>query len=353
MTKNNILLMLLLISSAMFVAGCIDDNLSAEQIAEKMQQKQDSIEDYSYTMYMTMELGDQNMVMEADMMYKKPNKFKTVLKQPAEMAGSVTVFDGETMRTYDPQKNTVITMAMPDIEQNEMDYLQLIETMMNESDFSLAGVEEVDGRTAYIINMVPKDESEFGMPGDMEVWIDEETWMPLKMNMKDANGKQVYSAEYRNFLINTGIPDEEFQFETPEGVEVQTMDMDELLNPQAMTLEEAGEEATFDILVPSYLPDGYEFENAMVIEGFSETVSLTYKNGDERLGISEMVFEDEPQSSPIMANAEVVSINDVEGKFVSVFGDNKMLQWEIGNIQLTLSGSLEKEELIQIAESIQ
>jgi len=30
-----------------------------------------------------------------------------------------------------------------------------------------------------------------------------------------------------------------------------------------------------------------------------------------------------------------------------------MLQWEIGNIQLTLSGSLENEELIQIAESIQ
>jgi len=293
------------------------------------------------------------MVMEADMMYKKPNKFKTVLKQPDEMAGSVTVCDGETMRTYDPQQNTVITMAMPDIEQNEMDYLQIIETMMNESDFSLTGVEEVDGRTAYIINMVPKDKSEFGMPGDMEVWIDEETWMPLKMNMKDANGKQIYSAEYRNFRINTGIPDEEFQFETPEGVEVQTMDMDELLIPQAMTLEEAGEEATFDILVPWYLPDGYEFENAMVIEGFSETISLTYKNGNERLAISEMVFEDEPQASPIMANAEVVSINDVEGKLVSVFGDNKMLQWEIGNIQLTLSGSLENEELIQIAESIQ
>jgi len=47
--------MLLLISSAMVVAGCIDEDLSAEQIAEKMQQKQDSIEDYSYTVYMTMD----------------------------------------------------------------------------------------------------------------------------------------------------------------------------------------------------------------------------------------------------------------------------------------------------------
>jgi len=350
MTKYKLLLMLLLISSAMFVAGCIDKDLSAEQIAEKMQQKQDGIEDYSYTMYMTMEFGDQNMVTEADMMYKKPNKFKAVQKQPAEMAGSVTVSDGETTWIYDSQQNTVMIMDMPDIEQNEMNYLQLIEMMMNESDFSLAGVENFDGRTTYVIDMSPKDESDIVMLGDMKVWIDEETWMPLKMDVKDADGNPMYSAEYRNFQINTGISDEEFQFEIPEDAKVQTMD--EMMLPQAMTLEQAQEEATFDILVPSYLPDGYEFENAMVIQGFVETVSLTYHNDDERLGISEMVFEDEPQTSPIMDSAEVVNINDVEGKLVTIYDDNKMLQWEIGNIQLTLSGSLDKEDLIQIAESM-
>ena len=352
MTKYKLLLMLLLISSAMFVAGCIDEDLSAEQIAEKMQQKQEDIEDYSYTMHMTIEFGDQNMVTQADMMYKKPNKFKAVQKQPAEMAGSISVSDGETMWMYNPQQNTVMIMDMPDMpEQNEMDYLQIIEMMLNESDFSLAGVEKVDGRTTYVIDMSPKDESDLGMFGDMKVWIDEETWMPLKMEMKDANGNPMYSAEYRNFQINTGISDEEFQFEIPEDAKVQTME--EMMLPQEMTLEEAQEEATFDILVPSYLPEGYEFDNAMVIQGFIETVSLTYHNGDERLGISELVFEDEPQTSPIMNNAEVVSINGVEGKLVSIYGDNKMLQWEIGNIQLTLSGSLDKDNLIQIAGSMQ
>ena len=265
------------------------------------------------------------------------------------------VSDGETMWTYIPQQNTVMIMEMPEIpEQNEQDYLQLIGMMMNESDFSLAGIEKVDGRTTYAIDMSPKDESgDLGMLGDMKVWVDKETWMPLKMDMKDADGNPMISVEYRNFQTNTGISDDEFQFEVPEGAKVQTLNMDEVLMPQAMTLEEAGEEATFDILVPSYLPDGYEFDNAMVIQGFVETVSLTYKNGDERLGISETVFEDEPQTSPIMDSAEVVSINDVEGKLVTIYGDNKMLQWEIGNIQLTLSGSLDKEELIQIAESMQ
>lgn len=357
MKKSKIygVLVLLLISSAIFVTGCTDDELDVKQIAEKMQQKQDSIEDYSYTMYMTMEFGGQKIETEADMMYKKPNKLKTVQTQPAEMAGSVTVSDGETMWLYDAQQNTVMIMELSETpEQNDLDYLQLIEMMMNESDFSLAGIEEVDGRTTYVIDMSPKDESDdLGMLGDMKVWVDKETWMPLKMDMKDADGNPMYSMEYRNFQTNTGISDDEFQFEVPEGAKVQTINMGEVLMPQAMTLEEAGEEATFDILVPSYLPDGYEFDNAMVIQGFVETVSLTYKNGDERLGISEIVFEDEPQTSQIMDSAEVVSINDVEGKLVTIYDDYKMLQWEIGNIQLTLSGSLDKEELIQIAESMQ
>lgn len=355
MIKAKILLMMLLISSSLFVAGCIDEDLNAEQIAEKMQQKQDSIEDYSYTMYMTMEFGDQTMETEGDIMHKKPDMIKTIQRLPAETAGSVTVSDGETIWIYNSQQNTVMVMELSEIpEQNEQDYLQLIGMMMNESDFSLAGIEKVDGRTTYAIDMSPKDESDdFGMFGAMKVWVDKETWMPLKVEMKDADGNPMYSVEYRNFQTNTGISDDEFQFEIPEGAKVQTLNMDELLTPQVMTLEEAREKATFDILVPSYLPDGYEFEDAMVIQGFVETVSLTYLNGDERLGISETVFEDEPQTPLIMDSAEIVSINDVEGKLVTIYDDNKMLQWEIGNIKLTLSGSLDKEELIQIAESMQ
>ncbi|MGP8320971.1 MAG: outer membrane lipoprotein-sorting protein [Methanosarcinaceae archaeon] len=354
MIKTRVVLMLLLISSSLFVTGCIDEGLTAEQIAEKMQQKQDIIEDYSFTMYMTMDLGDQEMVMETDMMYKKPNKMKTVVKQPAEAAGGVSVSDGKTMWIYEPQQNTVMIMDMLDIpEQSELDYLNLVEMMLNESDFSLAGVENFDGRTTYVIDMSPKNNSDMSIFGDMKVWVDQETWMPLKMDMNDADGNPMYSMEYRNFQINTGIPDSEFQFEIPEGAEVHTMDMDELfVPPQAMTLEEVREEAKFDILVPSYLPDGYEFDNAIATEGFSEMVSLNYKNGDQRLGITEIAFENEPQLSPIMANAEVVSINGVEGKFALVFGSN-MLQWEIGNIQITLSGSIDKDELIHVAEEMQ
>ena len=47
MTNSKLLLMMLLISSSLFVAGCIDKELNAEQIEENMQPKQDSIEDFN------------------------------------------------------------------------------------------------------------------------------------------------------------------------------------------------------------------------------------------------------------------------------------------------------------------
>ncbi len=342
MPKYKLLLMLLLVSSSLFVAGCIDEDLSAEQIAEKMQQKQDGIEDYSYTIYMTMEFDDQKMVTEADRMYKKPNKFKAVHKQPAEMAGSVTVSDGETMWTYDSQQNTVMIMELP--EMPEQDYLQFIEMMMDESDFSLESVEKFDGRTAYIIDMASKDESDWGM----KMWVDKETWMPLKMEMKDADGNLMYSIEYRNFQTNTGIPDEEFQFEIPEGAEVKTME--ESMEEEKITIEEAQANASFDILEPTYLPSGYEFDNVYMADPkHNDTMKhLTYTNGKDSFELVEDIGLGIGRN--LLESAENVTINGQEGKLLE---GGRSLFWTIGDIGLIIhSGSLSKDEMIRIAESV-
>ena len=36
---------------------------------------------------------------------------------------------------------------------------------------------------------------------DMEMWIDKETWMLLKMDVKDADENPMYSVEDRNFQL--------------------------------------------------------------------------------------------------------------------------------------------------------
>ncbi|MCZ7398921.1 MAG: DUF4367 domain-containing protein, partial [Candidatus Methanoperedens sp.] len=122
--------------------------------------------------------------------------------------------------------------------------------------------------------------------------------------------------------------------------------------PKQMTLEEVRKEVNFTVLSPSYLPEGYVFESATVFKYDKiEIVSLTYKNGSQMLLLSEKLKDDTNQA-PDFGDVEKVSINGAEGKIMSGFGESKMLTWNIGNLELMLSGPLSKEEMIKIAGSI-
>ena len=122
--------------------------------------------------------------------------------------------------------------------------------------------------------------------------------------------------------------------------------------PEKMTLEEARVNLTFDLNTPSYLPEGYELDDhAMVTGGEREVVSLKYTNGDERLHLSEWISDDTEQSGMMRGNPEVVRINGIDGEFTSMFGMNT-LQWSADGISYSLSGAIEKDELVNVAESL-
>ncbi len=362
MTARKTLAVLLLLVSALFVSGCTGE-LSAEEIAEQMQEKESSIQDYSYTMHMTSHFGEQTQESEVLILQKKPDRMKTVAINPEEEAGTMVVSEGEVMWTYDPKTNTVMKMEMPDTPVlGEMDYAGIIGEFLNETDVSLLGMEEIDGRSAYLLETSPKGDGEgIQLVDGMKLWVDKETWMPLRYEMYDSDGSLMIELEIRDLKVNQGIPDSEFVFEVPEGATVKTVDLDSFELPEEITLEEARESAGFEILVPEYLPEGYAFNHSTVsnnswiaFEGHAcETVSLTYENEEEdAIYLSETVYEAGAPEAPFMNTAEDVSINGVEGKYLTL-GDMKILKWKIREIELSLSASLEKDELLKIAESIQ
>ncbi|AKB86116.1 outer membrane lipoprotein-sorting protein [Methanococcoides methylutens] len=359
MKRIRILFVFLMLFSAFLSAGCVDDQVSAEEIAEQMQQKNDLIEDSSFTMYMTMSLMGEETVMEQDMIQKK-EKSRTVIRQPAEQAGMVSVYNGETMWTYDPHQNTVVIMGVPHIDM-EMDYTGMISQFLNESDISFSGIEKIDGRNSFIMVLEPKEEcpSDAIFTGNLKIWVDEETWMPLKYDMYDNEGNVIVSVEVRDLQVNTGVSDDVFEFEIPEGAEVSTLDMNEFVLPEEMTLEEAQENADFDILIPAYVPEGYEFDHALVFDnsGFAtdnqvmQRVTLVYINADSNLFIEEVFYEPGSPGQAEFRVSESVDVNGSPGKLAELFGDY-LLQWEVDDIDLTISGPLDSDEILEVAESM-
>lgn len=362
MRKTKVLALMILISLALFASGC-EEELSAEEIATKMQEKGESIEDYSFIAYTaTYAEGEKVQEIEERIVYKKPNMMKSwTIEQGKEEIASVS--DGEFLWSYDKGTNTVTKIKLPEKPLvNESDYAGLIEDFLNKTNVSLLGVEEVDGRSAYVLEAEPESERERYSPlSRTKMWVDKESWMPIKYEMYDSKENLVIETEMRGLEINTGIQDSEFEFEIPEGAEIKIIDLENFEPPEEKSLEEARDKASFEILIPEYVPEGYALSYAMVgnsdetaLEGQGyETVIVNYHKEDEFFQITQTIYESKPEEDIMLSKtSENVSINGKEGKYINQFGEFKILMWNLGEFEMTLSGYLEKAEILKIAESI-
>ena len=348
--KKQIAAVLMVLAAVLFT-GCVDQasEMTADQIASQMKAKQASIEDFSATMVMTLSFGGETKTMQALMMTKQPDKSRFEYIEPAELAGMVMVTNGSTMWQYDPAKNQVTKTELRETECGplDMDYTEIIRSLLNETDLSYEGTESVDGRSVYVLNITPRDETELVQDiTNIRAWVDCENWMLLGIMMYDPDGTLAVKSEYRDITFNTGIPDSEFIFEVSEGAVVVEESFEDRI-PHEMTLEEARNHLSFDLKTPLYLPDGCEFDHAVVFG--KNRVSLMYTNGSELLQISEWVSDAVDHSEPGIENPEVVSINGTDGEFGSVFGINT-LQWSASGIEYALSGTITKEDMVRVAE---
>lgn len=352
---------LIFITVALFSSGCAEKNLSAEEIATKMLDKQNSIQDYSYTMHVTTYFDGKVEESEAKIMFKKPNLFKSIDMKPGAENQTISVSDGKFMWSYTPDTNEVLKIALPNVsEPTKNDYISTISEFLNDTNIKLLGVENVDGRSTYLLETTPKETDGIGIYEliyKSKIWVDKETWTPLRYEAYNNTGSPTMKLEIRDLKINTGIPDSEFKFEVPSGAKV--VDMGEIKPPEELSLEEARERVSFNILTPTYLPEGYEFSSAKVYNDSEfyaesqpfETVELTYKNDKDSIGLTETIYQNQSSDRKDMEEGEDIKINGVEGKYLS-FGKLKFLSWKLGDVDLTLSASLEKAEMLNIAESI-
>ena len=224
-----------------------------------------------------------------------------------------------------------------------------------------------------MLNITPRDENErVHNITNTRAWVDCENWTLLETEVYDQDGNLAVKTEYRDITFNTGIPDSEFIFEVSEdtvvvditfatgfatGIPVGEIIIEdsviversfEDILSQEMTLEEARVNLTFDLKTPSYLPDGCEFDHAVVFG--KNRVSLMYTNDAKLLFISEWASDSDNIVEII--DPEVVSINGTDGEFGAESGFLNTLRWGVDGIEYLLSGTIAKEEMLKVAESL-
>jgi hypothetical protein len=110
-------------------------------------------------------------------------------------------------------------------------------------------------------------------------------------------------------------------------------------------------------MTPSYLPVGYELETVFTNEELAETTSvqeyatLVYSNGEDTFHITEIYYADANVSMPDSEEGASIYINDIEGT-IFTFDENRLLEWNTGNLRISIDSTLDKREIIKIAESM-
>ncbi len=174
------------------------------------------------------------------------------------------------------------------------------------------------------------------------------------------------SMEYQDIEFNVDIPNSTFEFEIPEGATVESTD--EKAKPATMTLEEVQEKVSFDIKEPVYLPPGYEMTNVMVtpVSASGDGVIIVYTNDTGENVLSAQLTVVQLVESAYNESAKPMVLTEGDNETITVgggydctmttmetpFGKTVVLQWNDGTRDYMLASSLDREEMIDIANSI-
>ncbi|MDD3041644.1 MAG: outer membrane lipoprotein-sorting protein [Methanosarcinaceae archaeon] len=354
-----------------------EEKPTAEEIVAKMRAKRASIEDCSYTANMKSSFLEQNEE-RYEILWKKPGLMKSTIRRPEKNTESVIVSDENYQWIYNSDSNTALKTELSeetDISDNEACPLFFGENLnRNNSKIFLIGTEKIEGKDAYLLEFTPEEEHEFYLL-KTKIWIDKETWLPIRYELYDNRERMAVEIEIQDLKINSGLPDSEFEFELPEGARVKTLSPEDYkIDLEKLALDEAEQRAGFEVLTPAYLPEGYVFNHSTSFNSRDRAyltvinsdlssfaamphyrrVTLVYTGENGRIRISETRYEEEKSAYRLFEKeGENIRVNGREGVLHPVFGGNmKELEWNDGELEISIMAALEKAELLKVAESI-
>ena len=152
---------------------------------------------------------------QGTMYLRRPDRFLMRFTDPA---GDRIVADGRHFWMYYPSTDRKQVLRAPIKEGfRQADFQQ--EFLANPGARYVpktAGVETVDGRRAYVLNLAPRGKSPYRL---VRLWVDANDYTIRRFEMTEEN-ESVRRIELRNIRRNVTLPDSLFRFTPPRGTQI-------------------------------------------------------------------------------------------------------------------------------------
>jgi len=206
-----LLLVVILLGSSVWAGNDLDS------ILKKMDKRQRGMKDLkaSFTQEKILELLEEKLISQGKMKYRKPDRISWKYFEPDSL---LMVIKGKRMWLYYPDMKVA---ERYDLERagetlgpfvgfgKSMEYLK--------KNYQIRLLEK--RKNFCSLELIPKREEELKYLSKIILWIDTREYWPVKTKIFEPNGDTTL-IEFRNIELNTKIPDSEFEFKVPKGVEV-------------------------------------------------------------------------------------------------------------------------------------
>ncbi|HTP13660.1 MAG TPA: outer membrane lipoprotein chaperone LolA [Bacteroidota bacterium] len=185
---------------------------TVKDVTDKMQSRYEMIDDATASFTKHVKLGFSNIeqTYEGTIALKKPKKMRL------ETDNETVVTDGVTVWLYSPVNNQVIVDHYNE-NQNSISPENFLLNLPNDYYATLLGVEKGRSSPLVTLKLVPKDDRSFVK--SVKIAVDEGTWSVRMVAILDVNDTET-TYTIRDLKLNTNLPDRDFVYTPPAGVEV-------------------------------------------------------------------------------------------------------------------------------------
>lgn len=318
-----------------------------DEVIERFEERLASLETALMTYETTMQSDDRTITTERRLWLDRENS-RVRTETETNRTNRITVRNESTIVTYDVENNRVNRIN----RSGETTPQTLLEPLVNGSELTYEGREQIDGESAYRLDVEPSNALDSDSV-NVTLWLDSETYFPTRITTVSGSGDAAFTSTIRiqNVTLNEPIPDDRFTIDIPEDADRRdhsTPDRTTYDSLSALQEDTAGPTPAPDV------PDAYTFEKGVVTTGTDhDSVSLRYAADDELLYVMQRSTSgyDFGESDTF----QEVDVGNDTGYYTEYeFDDDttSVIVLPCGDVTYSVSGHLSKNESISVAESL-
>ncbi|CEI83302.1 hypothetical protein J18TS1_41640 [Oceanobacillus oncorhynchi subsp. incaldanensis] len=236
----------LIAASILFLVlgGCSQNvEVSAEEIIHNVVETEvEEIDEFYGKSEMTVYEGEdiiEESVMEE---YASGNNRKIIMRGDIEAGEEEieTLNNGEKMVMYNKSDGTAQEMDTSVFEGIQISPKEIFQNMLagmeDSHDYEVIGDEQLLDRDTFHMKLEAKEAN--SLMGDMEIWVDKETWIILKTISETGDSKM--ESVYTELDFSPDFTEDTFTLDIPEEIEI--TDMEDNFSSEFISVEEAEEE---------------------------------------------------------------------------------------------------------------